>query len=216
MSAKSRKDEPKRTQDPEGTRREILAVAMAEFGRHGYGGARVDRIAEATRTSKRMLYYYYGGKEGLYLSVLEEAYRRIRAAEAGLDLAAKEPGAALEELIRFTVDYHYDNGAYVNLIMNENISRGAHVEKSNLVGEFNSRIIGIVGDILDRGKAAGLFRADADPYDLHLLISALSFFPAANRYTFSKIFDYDLVSPEAREKRKRELTRVAMDYLRPA
>jgi hypothetical protein len=70
-----------RVNDPEGTKRNIVDVATREFAQKGYGGARVDAIAERTRTSKRMMYYYFGGKEGLYLAVLEEAYSSIRRTE---------------------------------------------------------------------------------------------------------------------------------------
>ena len=56
---------PSRTNDPARTMAEILQVATAEFAAKGLSGARIDAIAEATRTSKRMIYYYYGSKEGL-------------------------------------------------------------------------------------------------------------------------------------------------------
>ena len=68
-----------RTNDPARTMAEILAVATHEFADKGLTGARIDAIAAATRTSKRMIYYYFGSKDGLYLAVLEEAYRRMRA-----------------------------------------------------------------------------------------------------------------------------------------
>ncbi len=55
----------------------ILEVATAEFADKGLAGARIDEIAALTHTSKRMIYYYFGSKEGLYLAVLEEAYRRV-------------------------------------------------------------------------------------------------------------------------------------------
>ena len=56
----------------------ILQVAHIEFAEKGLSGARIDEIAAATQTSKRMIYYYFGSKEGLYLAVLEESYREMR------------------------------------------------------------------------------------------------------------------------------------------
>ena len=63
---------PPRGHDPERTRQDILNVATEEFASAGFSGARVDTIAERTRTSKRMIYYYFGSKEGLYLAALEK------------------------------------------------------------------------------------------------------------------------------------------------
>ena len=68
-----------RVNNPEGTRRNIIEVATAEFANKGFSGGRVDDIAARTKTSKRMIYYYFGGKEGLYIAVLEAAYRSIRS-----------------------------------------------------------------------------------------------------------------------------------------
>ncbi len=62
-----------RTQNPEGTQRDIIEVATEEFAEHGLAGARIDEIAAKTKSSKRMIYYYFGDKDGLYLKVLEEA-----------------------------------------------------------------------------------------------------------------------------------------------
>ena len=72
---------PERVRDAERTRADLLAVATEVFAESGYSGARVDEIAERTRTTKRMIYYYFGGKEGLYMAVLEQAYRGIREVE---------------------------------------------------------------------------------------------------------------------------------------
>ena len=91
-----------RVRDAERTRGELLAVAIDEFTRHGLAGARVDEIAARTRTTKRMIYYYFGSKVGLYTAALEEVYAGIRAYERSLDLTGLEPAAALRELAEET------------------------------------------------------------------------------------------------------------------
>ena len=68
------------------TQAAILEAATQEFARHGLGGARVDSIAARAKTNKRMLYYYFGGKEDLFLAVLERAYEHIRLEEQKLRL----------------------------------------------------------------------------------------------------------------------------------
>jgi len=213
-TSRSTRTGAKRTRDPIRTKRDILAVATEEFGRHGFDGARVDRIAAKTRTSKLMLYYYYKSKKGLYASVLEESYRHERAAEADLRLAEREPEKAIEALTKSAVDFHFDNPIYVYLVMNENINRGTHIDRMNDILELNSQIIDRISEVLRRGQEAGVFRSDVDPVDVHLLITALAFFPISNRYTFSKIFQYDLFSEKARETRKREAVKAVLGYLR--
>jgi AcrR family transcriptional regulator len=60
----------KRPRDAERTKAEILAAAAVEFAKHGMAGARVDTIAERSKSSKRMIYYYFGSKEALFQGVL--------------------------------------------------------------------------------------------------------------------------------------------------
>ena len=112
-SARKARKAPKRTNDPERTMAGIIAVATAEFAAKGLAGGRIDAIADATHTSKRMIYYYYGSKEGLYLAVLEDAYRRIRATEAELHLADLSPIEALKALVGFTFDHHHSNQDFI-------------------------------------------------------------------------------------------------------
>ena len=83
---------------------DIIEVATHEFSEKGLAGARIDVIAQAMRTSKRMIYYYFGSKEGLYIAVLDEAYRRIRSIETELHLDDLAPEDALRKLVGFTVD----------------------------------------------------------------------------------------------------------------
>jgi AcrR family transcriptional regulator len=116
-----------RTNDPERTMADILAVATREFAEKGLAGARIDDIAEAMRTSKRMIYYYFGSKEGLYIRVLEEAYRRMRAIETDLHLDDLQPEDALRKLVGFTVDYQLANPDFIRLVMTENIHRGEYL-----------------------------------------------------------------------------------------
>ena len=135
VRAGTRKQQParetSRTNDPERTKANILEVAAAEFGEKGLAGARIDEIAALTQTSKRMIYYYFGSKEGLYLAVLEESYKRVRDVEAELHLQDLEPEQALRRLVAFTFDHHLQHENYIRLVMNENINRGQYIAQSN-------------------------------------------------------------------------------------
>jgi AcrR family transcriptional regulator len=192
-----------RTNDPARTMAEILAVATHEFADKGLTGARIDAIAAATRTSKRMIYYYFGSKDGLYLAVLEEAYRRMRAIESDLHLDDLAPVEALKRLVEFTYDHHRDNEDFIRLVMNENIQRGDYLRQSQSIQQLNTQAIDSVRDVYDRGVAQGVFRVGLDPVDIHSAISAFTFFNVSNRHTFGLIFQ-DRQSEEKANTLKRE------------
>lgn len=212
MPAPAKKTEP-RTNDPERTRADILAVATHEFSEKGFAGARIDLIAEATRTSKRMIYYYFGSKEGLYLAVLEDAYGRIRQIEGELHLEDLEPIEALRTLVGFTVDYERTNPDFIRLVMNENIQRGATLARSSSIQQLNSTVIDTIAEVYQRGVASGVFRPGLDPVDLHMSISALSFFNVSNRHTFALIFKRDMDSPEAIAQRRENIVEMLLRYV---
>lgn len=205
---------PSRTNDPERTRADILEVATREFAQHGLAGARIDVIAEAMRTSKRMIYYYFGSKEGLYVAVLEEAYRRMRAIESDLHLEDLAPEDALRRLVGFTVDYQLANPDFIRLVMNENMHRGEYLAQSEVIQQLNVPAIDGLRRVYERGLAAGVFRAGIDPVDLHMSISALSVFNVANRHTFSLIFRRDLESPAALIARRDSIIEMVVRFVR--
>lgn len=218
-AAKKRKPKPAaraepRTNDPERTMADIIDVATREFSEKGLAGARIDVIADAMRTSKRMIYYYFGSKEGLYIAVLEEAYRRIRAIEANLHLADLSPEDALRRLVGFTVDYQLANPDFVRLVMTENIHRGEYLAQSKTIRKLNVPAIEGLRGVYERGVAAGVFRSGLDMVDLHMSISALSVFNVANRHTFSLIFQRDLETPAALIARRDSIIEMVVRFLR--
>ena len=164
-------------QDPAGVRKNILAVAMAEFAANGLSGARIDEIAAKTSTSKRMIYYYFGDKEGLYGRALEEAYREVRAGEQELELDHLTPVEALKRLAEFTFDHHSRHPEFIRMVMIENIHRGQYMEKSELIRLLNAGAIQKLEAICRRGRDAGLFRAvKIRPHDDGLVLSGLVLF----------------------------------------
>lgn len=183
-----------RRYDATRTRHDILSVATREFARNGYNGARVDAIAARTATTKRMIYYYFGGKEPLYIAVLEAAYARIRDAEAALHLERLEPEAAIRRLGEFTFDYDHANPDFVRLVAVENIHHARHLAKSARIRAINSSVISTIEGILRRGRRSGAFHARVSAVDVHMLMSALCFFHVSNLYTFGAIFQRDFLS----------------------
>jgi AcrR family transcriptional regulator len=211
---KKKRGAPSRTNDPERTKRDIVAVATHEFAANGLSGARVDEIAERTKTSKRMIYYYFGSKEGLYLAVLEEAYRHIRGIEEQLKVDHLSPEEGLAQLVRSTFDYHLANPDFGRLVMNENMHRGEFIGQSTIIQKLNLPAIQSVRSLYERGRKVGIFRAGIDPVELHWTISALCLFNVSNRYTFSIIFKRDLGSPTVLAARRQTAIDTVLNFVR--
>jgi len=202
-----------RQRDPERTRSEIIEIATREFAKHGYAGARVDDMAERMRTTKRMIYYYFGSKEQLFIAVLEHAYTAIRRAEQELDVDGLDPASALRRLAELTFDHQDAHREFIRLVSIENIHRAEHVAKSAAIAELGSPAIDLLARILERGRAEGTFRDDVDAVDVHMMISAFCVFRIANRHTFGTLFDRDLADPARREHYRTMLGDMIVDYV---
>jgi len=205
--------EATRTNDPERTMANILEVAMGEFAEKGLAGARIDQIADSTQTSKRMIYYYFGSKEGLYLAALEEAYRRMREIESEQQLADLAPLQALRRLVGFTFDHHASNENFIRLVMSENMQRGQYLAQSPSIQALNVPAISAIRQLYERGVALGVFRPGLDPIDIHASISALTFFNVSNRHTFGLIFKRDEGSAQAQAQRRANVVDMVERYL---
>ncbi len=202
-----------RTNNPQRTIGDIIEVATREFASKGLSGARIDKIAAAMRTSKRMIYYYFESKEKLYVAVLEEAYRRIRQIENDLQLESLEPETALRELVGFTFDYQLANPDFIRLVMTENIHKAEFLAQSKTIQELNVPAIDAVTRVYRRGVAAGVFRPRVDPIDLHMSISALCFFNVSNRHTFALIFKRPLDTPAEIAARRRSIVEMVLRFV---
>ncbi|MGL4257391.1 MAG: TetR family transcriptional regulator [Microbacterium sp.] len=185
------------------TRSDILDVATAEFAANGYAGARVDEIAARTRTTKRMIYYYFGSKDGLYLAVLERAYAQIRQVERGIQVDQLAPDEALRTIAEATYAHHTTHEAFIQLVSIENIHRAEHLRQSETILRENVTAITLLENVIERGVRAGLFREDVDAVDVHMAISAYACFHVANRHTFAAIFDRDMLDPALQESHRR-------------
>ncbi|MFE6650083.1 TetR/AcrR family transcriptional regulator [Nocardioides sp. NPDC057772] len=201
------------SRDAERTRSELIEVATEVFSEQGYSGARVDEIAERTRTTKRMIYYYFGGKEGLFLAVLEAAYRRIRELEQGLHAGDLEPVDAIRRIAELTFDHHVNHPDFIRLVSVENIHRGRHLEKVDSLRELGAPAATVLDEVLARGRASGELRADVDPIDVHMMISAYCVFQVANSATFGFLFGRDMLAPDVRERHRRILGDIVVGWL---
>jgi AcrR family transcriptional regulator len=201
--------------DPERTSASILAAAVIEFTDKGYAGARIDAIALKSGVNKRMIYHYFGDKDGLYLAVLESAYVGIRESEAKLQLTDLEPVQAIERLIDFTWDYFIEHPEFLSLLSTENLHRAKFLKKSKRVLQLHSPLVLMISDVLKRGVESGVFRRDADPVYVYISIASLGIFYLSNRWTLSTIFARDLMAQAEIRAWGRHISSVILGYLRP-
>lgn len=181
----------------EATREAILRAAMRVFARYGYDGATVDKISAAAKSVDRMIYYYFGSKEGLFIAVLERIYAEMDEAESALALDESRPLEALVELIRFVLGYYRAHPEFVTLLNTENLHRGRHIAKSKKAREYSSHAITLTARLLEAGVAQGLVRPGLAARDVYLLIAAAGYFHTANRYTLSAFLGERIDTPEA-------------------
>jgi len=199
--------------NPARVRANILAVAQKEFAANGLSGARIDEIAAKTETSKRMIYYYFGDKNGLYRHVLEEAYREVRAGEEELDLGNLPAAKALRKLVEFTFDHHAAHPDFIRLVMIENIHDANYLKCSPVIKSLNKAAIEKLEKICRRGQADGIFRSGIEPLELHWHISALSFFNVSNRATFSNIFGDSLTRGNGQKVLREQITQMVLRFV---
>jgi AcrR family transcriptional regulator len=204
---------PEPLRDAERTRADLIEVATAVFAEQGYSGARVDEIAERTRTTKRMIYYYFGGKEQLYLAVLENAYRGIREAEQRVQVDHVDPVKAIRSVAEMTFDHHIKHQDFIRLVSIENIHRGEFIGRIDSLRTISKPATSLLEDILARGRDQGVFRDDVDALDVHILISSYCVFQVANRYTFGYLFDIDFTEQRTHTHLRRMLGDVVVGWL---
>ena len=218
MSSADRADkEPARRnrRNPEATKAAILAAARIEFAERGLEGARVDKIAKRAKANKQLVYYYFGSKAGLYTAALEAAYADIRAHEQELDLRALSPREAMERLVDFSLTYLDEHRDFIRMLSDENAHGARHLHDSDIAVRTNSPLINVIAETLERGVAAGEFRAGVDPLELYVSIAGMTFFYFANGSTMSAIFGRDLTQRAAIASYREHIVALTMNGLRP-
>ena len=207
------KGKRKRPRDADATREQVLQAAIQEFAEKGLYGARVEEIASRTSTSKHMIYYYFSSKDGLYAAVLDRVYADFRLVEDGADPELGDPIETLAALVGNAFDTHVENPHRVRILMSENLDRGRHAQTMDH-GRQRRLVLTTTQKVLDRGVALGVFRAKIDALQLHMSISALSFYFVSNAYTFSHVFEYDMADPAIRSARRAEVIETILSRCR--
>ena len=199
---------------PEANRARIVKAAIVEFASRGFKGASMDAIAARTQTTRALINYYFGGKEQVYLAVLEHVYAKIREAEGQLDLDHLAPQAAVRRIVEFTLNYYLAHEGFVRLVVAENQAKGRHLKKSRAMRTLNRSIIDTLARVIGRGRDEGSFRPGIDPVEVHMAIAALGMFNVTNQHTFAAIFQRDMGAKGDVRRRREMVTEMILSYLR--
>lgn len=191
------------------TRERILKAAINEFSTHGYSGARVDRIRARARANTRMIYHYFGGKDRLYVAVLEHVIGELRHAELQLQIDHVDPVAGLLQLFEFIHGHFGAHPELIPLLNGENLLGGRFLRSSTKTPIITSPLMALIERLLQRGEREGLVRPGIDPLHLYVAMVALSYFHRSNAHTLSTLFRTDLLSPAWQAQHKK----VAVDLL---
>jgi AcrR family transcriptional regulator len=198
---------------PQANRARILGAAIAEFASRGFKGASMDAIAARTDTTRALINYYFGSKERLYLAVLERVYAEIRDAERGLALDHLPPVEAMRRIVDFTYDYYVGHEYFVRLVVAENQARGRHMKRFPSLRSLNRPIVDLLGGVIARGQAEGVFRRDVEPVDVHMAIAALGMFNVTNQYTFGTLFQLEMGGKGDVAARRRMVSDIVLTWL---
>jgi AcrR family transcriptional regulator len=203
----------RKPKQPQVNRARIVKAAIEEFAARGFKGASMDAIAARTHTTRALINYYFGGKEKIYLALLEQVYAEIRHAEGCLDLEHLAPVDAIRRIVEFTFDYYLSHEYFVRIVVAENQAKGRHFRKSKAMRTLNRPIIDTLARVIKRGQATGAFRRDVDPVEVHMAIAALGMFNVTNQYTFGAIFQRDMGRKGDVRRRRAMVAEVILRYV---
>lgn len=208
-------DKPKQTRNSEATRQRILAAATQEFAKKGFDGARIDDIARAAQANKQMIYHYFGNKDDLFTTVLEDAYSTLRQHEAEVDLNLLPANEAILALLESTWQHYLENPELIRLLAAENQMEARHLKANNSFQEINDAHVNRMKHLLERGQREGNVRAGIDPMQINISIAALGFFYLSNRFTLATVYDCNLLSRKSLQERLRVMKETIACWIKP-
>lgn len=192
---------PVSRREPGGTRERLLAAAEEEFAAHGIRGARVQAIVERAGVNERMLYHYFGDKDGLYHAVRERFIIEVTdKLDAVLDApGTADPEARFAELLRMYFDALAEKPSVVRLFLHDALAGWPPDERlMALRREMDARVTPKVTEFFAAAMRSGMFREGADPL-LALLTAGSSFLVVLlSLPRIEQVFQVDLDDPAQR------------------
>ncbi|WP_227247227.1 TetR family transcriptional regulator [Paraburkholderia caribensis] len=214
--ARAAKDEPTRRQQLAAkTRERIFRIAIKEFADKGFSGARVEGIASRAKVNIRMIYHYFGGKEMLYVEVLEHVLAKLREAELAVELDEKtvDPAAGILRLYDFTEGHFSAHPELLCLLSWENLNRARYLKRSKVIPAMSSPVLDKLRTLIERGEAAGELREGIDPLHMYVTLVSLAYFHKSNAYTLSRMFDTEMLAPSWQAAHKAQAHELVRAFL---
>jgi AcrR family transcriptional regulator len=213
-SAKAKPAKARQKRNADITRTKILRAAISEFGERGFAAASTDDMAKRCGVNKRMIYYYYGNKEGLYLTALESVFENLVTREREIKVEDLDPAVAIEAIINLKIDYYLKNPHFVSFLSMENLYKARHLRKSKKLALFKATLTDLITRILKRGQRSGQFRTDIEPVDFYVSMCALCIMYFSNQHTLGVIFEREMMTRANLERRRRTVIDFVLGYLR--
>lgn len=199
----------------EQTRQKIMSAAEQVFSGKGLYGARVDEISLAAGVNKRMIYEYYGNKEELYKTVLENVYRRLGECEQIITGCSAEVDAT--EAIRMIIPAYFtflrNNDSYVKMVMWENLNQAKYFDEKGL-SDIRNPMKRALREIIQNGQTRGQFRPDIDVAQVLMTLFACTYNYFSNIHTMNRVMKTDLHSAEEIRQRVEHVTELLLRFLR--
>ena len=171
MPPKLKKPASAVVRNPDRTRQRILDAALKEFSARGFAGARVGGIVRRAKVNKRMLYHYFGDKEGLFRAVL-----RHKISDRRSRIEAQLPESDTASSLPLWFRQNCRDIDWVRLLAWEALQTGA----DSVLDERERRRLALQAIARVRHKqAAGRLRKDVPAVHLQLAKVSLSMFPMA-------------------------------------
>lgn len=159
---------------------DILEVATREFAAYGLAGARIEKIQQQTRTSKRMIYYHFGSKEGLYRAVIERAFEMAREVDKDFNPQKGTPEQALKQIANNAFEAFTQNPSFVRLLTFENLAGAPYIRQSQHASRLNRMAMADLESVLKRGHADGSIRKDIKSLDVYINMVGLCYYHVAH------------------------------------
>jgi len=203
----------KQTRNPDRTRKRLLVAATRQFSQRGYDGVSVDDIVESARVNKRMVYHYYGNKEGLYSEVLRDVFQRLSDLEIKAVEASPAPGEAITQILKSYFAFLDENPEFVALLSWENLNGGRFIKKHPDLLNKNP-VLRLLDKSVKQGIDQGVFEKGIKVKHLLINLISLCFVYHANRYTLSQSVGLDLQSRRVQEEGLAHAIHLVMNGLR--
>jgi len=203
MSVPNRNRNPAAARDPQRTQERILAAALKEFADRGFAGARVNVIARRAAINKRMLYHYFGNKEGLFRAILR---RKMAERQAWRETTPEEPALSLP----LWFDRACRESDWVRLLQWEALQGGT----ARVIDEAKRRNAAEVAiRRIRRRQAYGHLRRELDPRHLFLAMVGLTTYPVAFPQVARLVTGRNVTDPVFRKERRAFLRKIAAALL---